>query len=282
MWRSSQLVFTIDPIITKTRYTACNEAAKILTQKVETFYQHRRLKMAEEFSGKVVAVSGATGNLGRVVVQRFAAGGATLVLLDRDAKRGENFAAEAGLKSYMVAVTDVANPESVDEMIRAVESRFGQIDVLAHTVGGFDAGKPVHEAGLEVFEKQINLNARPIVVLGGRIAKHMLEKNVQGKIVIVLAKAAFKGAKHMGAYTASKAAAQRLMESMSAELKDSGINVNAVAPSTIDTPVNRKDMPNADFDKWVKPEQLADAIAFLASSESNAIHAVTLEIYGRV
>jgi NAD(P)-dependent dehydrogenase (short-subunit alcohol dehydrogenase family) len=97
----------------------------------------------------------------------------------------------------------------------------------------------------------------------------------------VLARAALKGSKDHSAYTASKAAAQRIVESMAAELRDHGINVNGVLPSTIDTPANREAMPNADFNKWVKPAEIADAIAFLASPAAKAIHGVSLEVYNR-
>jgi len=109
----------------------------------------------------------------------------------------------------------------------------------------------------------------------------MLEKGVAGKIVFVLARASLKGAAGSSAYTASKAAAQRVMESLSAEVRDAGIHVNAVLPSTIDTPPNRESMPKADTSKWVTPEQVADAIAFLASDAASALHGVSLEVYNR-
>jgi NAD(P)-dependent dehydrogenase (short-subunit alcohol dehydrogenase family) len=236
------------------------------------------------FNDKVVIVTGATGNLGRACVQRFAQDGAKVVLVDRKADVAEQLASELGLKDYLVAVvSDAGDPAAVEGMIAAVDQRYGQIDVLAHTIGGFDAGKPVHDAdSLAIYEKMMNMNVRPMYVLGGQVTRYMLEKGKGGKLVVVLAKSALKGSKNMGAYTASKAAAQRVVESMSAEVKDSGINVNGVAPSTIDTPLNRKDMPNADFSKWVTPAQLADTIAFLASDAASALHGTTLEVYGRV
>jgi NAD(P)-dependent dehydrogenase (short-subunit alcohol dehydrogenase family) len=236
------------------------------------------------FNNKVVIVTGATGNLGRACVQRFAQDGAKVVLVDRNADSAEKFASESGLKDYLVAtVSDAGDPAAVEAMIATVNQRYGQIDALAHTIGGFDAGKQVHEAGsLEIYEKMMSLNVRPLYVLAGSVARYMLEKGKGGKIVVVLAKSALKGGKGTGAYTASKAAAMRVMESMSAELKDSGINVNGVAPSIIDTPINRKDMPNADFSKWVSPAQLADTIAYLASDAASAVHGTMLEVYGRV
>jgi NAD(P)-dependent dehydrogenase (short-subunit alcohol dehydrogenase family) len=237
--------------------------------------------MAAEMTGKVVIVTGATGNLGRAVVKRFAAENATLVLVDRDEGAINQFAAELGLTDYVASVTDAGSEDSVHKLAVLLEDKYGHIDVVVHTVGGFEAGKPVHESDLGVYERMMDLNARPLYVVGAHIGKHMVARQVAGKLVFVLARAALKGAKNMAAYTASKAAAQRIMESLSAELKDFGINVNGVAPSTIDTPRNRADMPNADFGKWVKPEELADAIYFLSSDAGKALHGTTLEVYGR-
>jgi NAD(P)-dependent dehydrogenase (short-subunit alcohol dehydrogenase family) len=236
--------------------------------------------MAGEFEGKVAVITGAAGNLGRAVSKRFADGGARLVLVERSAERLEVLAAELAVES-LVQTADLTDVAAVDAMVSAVEARFGQIDILAHTVGGYVAGKPVHDVDLEMLDKAFNLNVRPVYITCGRIARHMVEHNVQGKIVIVLARSALKGSNNHGAYNASKAAAQRIMESMSAELRDRGINVNGVLPSTIDTPPNRESMPNADFSKWVTPEDMANAIAFLASDAAKAVHGASLEVYNR-
>jgi NAD(P)-dependent dehydrogenase (short-subunit alcohol dehydrogenase family) len=236
--------------------------------------------MAGEFTGKVIMVTGAAGNLGRAVVARFAREDARLVLVDRDQARLDQLAAETNVDSLPAAV-ELTQPAAVAELIKRAEERFGHIDILAHTVGGYEAGKPVHEADSAVFERMLALNFWPVVITCGAVAKHMLEHGVAGAIVVVLARAALKGSKDHSAYTASKAAAQRIVESMAAELRDHGINVNGVLPSTIDTPANREAMPNADFSKWVKPADVANAIAFLASPAARAIHGVSLEVYNR-
>ena len=101
-----------------------------------------------------------------------------------------------------------------------------------------------------------------------------------GKIVNIGAGAAARGAAQMGAYSASKSVVARLTESMAAELRDRGINVNCVLPSIIDTPENRKDMPKADPSRWVAPSQLADVIAFLASDAASAIHGASIPVVG--
>jgi NAD(P)-dependent dehydrogenase (short-subunit alcohol dehydrogenase family) len=240
--------------------------------------------MAGEFIGKVVLVTGASGNLGRTVTRRFATEGAKLVLVERNSDKLATLVSELGgdPSFYLPVAADLGNEEAVDRVIAETHERFGGLDVLAHTVGGFEAGKPVHESGLDVLERMLNLNVRPIYLVGGRVAKYMVEHGTKGKIVFVLARSALKGGAKSAAYTASKAAAQRIMESMSAELKDLGINVNAVLPSTIDSPANRKDMPNADPSKWVTPDNVADAIYFLASDRASALNGVSLEVSGRV
>jgi len=235
--------------------------------------------MASEFSNQVVLITGASGNLGQAVTRRFAEAGAKLVLIDHNEKRLPALQ-EQYPESLRLAV-DVTNAESVDAMVRQVEEKFGQIHVLAHTVGGFAAGHPVHETPQDLWDRMFNLNVRPIYLVGGRIAQHMIEHAVGGKMVFVLARSGLSGSARMAAYTASKAAAQRIMQSMAAELKERGINVNGVMPSTIDTPPNRESMPNADFSKWVTPEELANTIAFLASEAANGLYGASLEVYGR-
>ncbi len=240
--------------------------------------------MMQDFTGKTVLVTGGSGNLGSAVVRGFAAAGAKVALVDMSLERLEKVISDLGgdHDKYQPFVADLSQPESVQKLVDDAAAAFGQLDVLVHTVGGYAAGQPVHEAGIDVLEKMLALNVRPLYLTGGAVAKHMIDRGIVGKIVFVLARAGLKGAKNMGAYTASKGAAIRLMESMSAELKDAGINVNGVSPSIIDTPANRNDMPNADFSKWVTPAQLADTICYLASDAAAALHGVNLEVFGRV
>jgi NAD(P)-dependent dehydrogenase (short-subunit alcohol dehydrogenase family) len=235
--------------------------------------------MSGEFVDKVVIVTGGSGNLGQVVARRFADGGAALVLVDRNQERLDSVAAD--LKGdTMTAVADLGDAASVDELLANVVARFGRIDILAHTVGGFTAGTPVHDTPQDTWDKMFALNVRPIYITCGRVAKHMLD-NGGGKIVMVLARAALEGSANSGAYTASKAAAQRIMQSMALELRDHGINVNGVLPSIIDTPPNREGMPKADYSKWVTTNDVANAIAFLASDDARSLYGVSLEVYGR-
>jgi NAD(P)-dependent dehydrogenase (short-subunit alcohol dehydrogenase family) len=237
-----------------------------------------------EFSGKTVMITGASGNVGRALAHKFGAHSANLVLIDRDVERLNAFQDELkrayGVQTHPVMV-DANNAADVDAMIAGVSARFGQIDVLAHTIGGFASGDPVYDMNMDVFEQQIDLNVRPIYTLVGRVVKHMLDRGVKGNVVIVLARAALKGAARSSAYNASKAAAQSLMQSLALEVRDHGINVNAVLPSIIDTPRNRQDIPDADYSKWVTVENIADAIYFLSTDAAAPMHGVSLEVYGR-
>jgi NAD(P)-dependent dehydrogenase (short-subunit alcohol dehydrogenase family) len=233
--------------------------------------------MAADFSGKVVMVTGAGGNIGQAVARKFATAGAKVVLVGRSESELTALAQEL---DGMVGIADVTDPASLDTLVKAVEAQHDHIDVLAHTVGGYNAGTPVHESGLDVWDKMMNLNAKSVYVSCGRVAKHMVEHQVKGRIIAILAKNAYKGTNNHAAYSASKAAAQRVLESMSAELGKLGITVNGIVPSTIDTPQNRAGSPNADYSKWVQPSEIADAILFLAADDSRAINGVSLDIGG--
>jgi NAD(P)-dependent dehydrogenase (short-subunit alcohol dehydrogenase family) len=233
-----------------------------------------------DFSGKVVIVTGSSGNLGSAVARAFLTAGANLVLVDRAADRlRENFPEIAASPDHLLAEADLINPAAVQNMVGAAVERFGRIDALANTVGGYRAGTPLHETPLDTLDFMLDLNARTVFILGQALAPQMIQQGY-GKIVTVAARAGLEGKKNMAAYSAAKSAAIRLTESMSAELKAFGINVNCVLPGTIDTPQNRAEMPNADFGKWVSPQALADAILFLASDAARAIHGVALPVYG--
>jgi NAD(P)-dependent dehydrogenase (short-subunit alcohol dehydrogenase family) len=230
--------------------------------------------MAGDFAGKVVMISGASGVLGGALTAHFDAAGARLALLERRSEGGAD-------TSRLTLAADVTDPASMDAAVQQAAAHFGQIDIYIHTVGGYAAGQPVHESGLDVWDKMMNLNARSVYVACGSVARHMVEKGVAGRIAVVLARVALKGSKNHAAYSASKAAAQRIVESMAAELLEQGIRVNGVLISTMDTPANRESMPNADFSRWVQPTQVASAIAFLVGDESSAISGDSLAVYGR-
>jgi NAD(P)-dependent dehydrogenase (short-subunit alcohol dehydrogenase family) len=234
-----------------------------------------------DFSGQIALVTGAAGNLGHAVAKSFAAAGAKLVLVDRAADRLPHLYPDLvdSPDHFLATSVDLTEPEAVERMVQGAMARLGRIDVLANVAGGFRAGKPVHETTLDTWDFLLDLNARTVLIVSRAVIPHMLGQQ-RGKIVNVAARAALSGSARMAAYSISKSAVVRLTESMAAELKQQGINVNCILPGTIDTPDNREAMPSADHSRWVAPEALADAILFLASDGARAIHGAALPVYG--
>jgi NAD(P)-dependent dehydrogenase (short-subunit alcohol dehydrogenase family) len=149
-----------------------------------------------------------------------------------------------------------------------------------NTVGGWRGGKPVHEMDLADWDFLFGVNLRTTLLCCRMVTPHMLRQGY-GKIVNVSSRDGLAGGAGYSAYSASKSAVLRLTESMAAELKNANINVNCIMPSTIDTPQNRKAMPNADFSKWVAPEAIADVILFLLSDASRAITGAAVPVFGK-
>ena len=234
-----------------------------------------------DFSDRVVMVTGAAGNLGGAVARAFLDAGARLVLVDRAADRLPRLYPHlAGSPDHFLATSvDLTDADSVRAAVDEAHRRMGQIDVLVNAAGGYRAGTAVHETPLENWDFMLDLNARTVFVTSSAVIPGMLERG-SGKIVNVAARAALQGGRKAAAYSAAKSAVVRLTESMSAELKRSGINVNCILPGTIDTPQNREAMPKADTSRWVAPEALADVILFLASDAGRAIHGAAVPVYG--
>jgi NAD(P)-dependent dehydrogenase (short-subunit alcohol dehydrogenase family) len=161
-----------------------------------------------------------------------------------------------------------------------VMQHYGRIDVLANIAGGFTMGPPVHETDEKTWDFMLNLNAKTAFLTCRAVVPQMLAAG-GGKIINVGARAGLQGSAKMAPYIVSKSAVIRLTESLAAELKHKGINVNCILPGTIDTPANRESMPNADFEKWVPPSDLASVILFLASPVAKAVQGAAVPVYGR-
>lgn len=230
------------------------------------------------FTNKVVAITGAAGNLGRAVAARFASEGAKLVLVDMDAERASNLAAELPGDHLGVAV-DLTDETAVATTLASAAERLGAIDVAVALAGGFAMGPSVHETGAEPWERMHRLNVGTLLPLLAAVTPGMIARG-SGKIVTVGAHAALKGVSGMGPYCAAKSAVMRATECAAAELRGHGINVNCVLPTILDTPQNRAAMPNVDPGKWVALDDLAAAIAFLASDDARAIHGALLPVTG--
>jgi NAD(P)-dependent dehydrogenase (short-subunit alcohol dehydrogenase family) len=228
------------------------------------------------FAGKTCLITGAAGNLGRAVASAFASAGASMILMDRDDRGLRSAYGDENERRRLVSA-DLLDAASVARAVAAS----ARIDVLCNIAGGFRMGQPVHETPEETWALMLDLNAKSVINTARAIVPRMLAAG-SGKIVNIAALAGLGGKANMGAYTASKSAVIRLTESMSAELRDRGINVNCILPSIIDTPQNRADMPGADPRRWVAPEALADVILFLTSDAARAIHGAAIPVTGLV
>lgn len=234
------------------------------------------------FQDQVVLITGATGEFGPNVARAFAAEGARLALTGRKAEAAADLAKELGLGDdrALPVAADVTNAGSVASLVKAVVDKWGRVDVLVNVAGGYKPGKPVHEMEDADLDFMLNLNGRSVFNTCRAVLPHMLAQG-SGKIINIGAKAALQAGRKSLGYAAAKSLVLRLTEALSAEVRDRGINVNAVIPSFIDTETNRKSSPDADYSKWVAPEKLAAVILFLASDAASAINGAAIPVYGR-
>src|SRR5262245_20174902 len=225
------------------------------------------------FQDKVVLITGATGEFGPSVARAFAQAGARLALTGRKADAAAELAKDLGLGDdrALAVAADVTSPDSVEALMQAVTGKWGRLDVLVNVAGGYRPGKPVAEMEDADLDFMFNLNGRSVFNTCRAAVRRMVAQG-SGKIVNIGAKAALQAGRKQLAYAAGKAFVLRLTEALSAEVRDAGVNVNAIIPSFIDTEANRKGNPDADFSKWVSPEKLAAVILFLASEDADALH----------
>jgi NAD(P)-dependent dehydrogenase (short-subunit alcohol dehydrogenase family) len=237
--------------------------------------------VSAKFDGKVVLVAGGTGGLGRAVTIAFLQESAKVVVTYRapgefDALKSAAGKNESNLEGYAVDVTDEI---AVHQLVERIVGKFRRLDVMVNTVGGYAGGTKLWELETKVFDQMLALNLRSGYALSRAAVRAMLKEG-HGAIVNIAAKAAVDHAGGAAAYAASKSAAVALLDSLATDLKGSGIRVNTILPSIIDTEVNRKAMPKADFTKWPKPEDIARVILFLCSDDAKVIHGAAIPVYG--
>lgn len=235
------------------------------------------------FQDKVVLVTGGTGGLGRAVTMAFLEAGAKVIVTYMNPEEYAPVAAateRAGAAPLAGANVDVTDEEAVRKFIAGIIATYGRLDILVNTVGGYAGGVNLWEVNPREYDRMLQLNLKSGFVLARAVTPQMIKQN-GGWIVNVASKAAFDHAAGGSLYAASKAAALALMDSLAAEVKPYNINVNSILPSIIDTAANRKAMPNADFSKWPKPEEIARVILFLCSEEARVIHGAAIPVYGK-
>lgn len=237
--------------------------------------------MGATLTGKVAIVAGGTGGLGRAVSLALIDSGAKLTVTYRQREEFESLKQDAPAGAKIEGHTvDVTDEQQVGEFIAGCLARNGRIDILVNTVGGYKGGATLWETDPKVLEQMIALNLRSGFVLSRAVVPVMLKQG-SGAIVNIAAKAALHPAAEGAVYAASKAAAVAMMDALAQELKGTGVRVNTVLPSIIDTEANRRAMPKADFSKWPKPEEIAQVILYLCSDDARLVHGAAIPVCGQ-
>jgi NAD(P)-dependent dehydrogenase (short-subunit alcohol dehydrogenase family) len=228
-----------------------------------------------------VLVAGGTGGLGRAVTLAFLEAGYRVIstYYYEEEFAALKTAAGAAVKSLEGHRVNVIDEAEVGKLIESVVSRYSRLDALVNTVGGYAGGIKLWEMDTKILDQMLALNLRSGYALARAAARVMLKQG-HGSIVNVGSKAAVDHGAGAAAYAASKAAAVAMMDCLAADLKGTGVRVNSILPSIIDTPTNRKAMPDADFSKWPKPEDIARVIVFIASDAAKLIHGASIPVYG--
>jgi len=181
----------------------------------------------------------------------------------------------------MSVKVNLMNEDEVKKLVSSIINANNRIDVLINTVGGYRAGQPITQIDEKDWDLMMNLNLKTAFLISKHVVKEM-EKQGHGKVIHVASSSGLKGFGNDAAYVASKSGILRLVESLSEEVKNNGINVNCILPSIIDSDANRQSMPDEDFSKWVTPSEISRVMLFLASEESNSINGASIPIYGTI
>ena len=223
---------------------------------------------------KVVLVTGANGGLGSYVTQAFLDAGATVVGVSRKIQQSE-----FNSSAFTAMPAEISTAAGAKAMVDSLVTRFGRLDVVAHTVGGFAGGPSVAETDDATFQRmfEVNLNSTFYLL---RAVLPVMRKTGNGRIIAVGSRAALEPGAGVGAYSASKAAMVSLIKTVALENKDAGITANVILPGTMDTPANRKAMPNADTAKWVQPANVAGLMVWLAGDGGKDVNGAAIPVYG--
>ena len=220
-------------------------------------------------TGKVVLIAGGSGGLGRTIVPAFLAAGARAVTADRNPSVDHN----DGRLTLKADVTDEADAR---RLVDEVTGKFGRLDVLVNLVGGFAMGR-VMDTDVSLWQRMLTVNVTSAFLLSKAVLPHMVERGT-GRILHMAAWAAVEPFPGAAAYLVAKSGLVALINVLALELKGSGVTVNGVLPTTIDTPANRASMPQTDPSTWTKPESIAQTLLFLASDEAAQINGATVPI----
>jgi len=234
-----------------------------------------------DWKNRVAVVTGGTGALGSAVALNLAGDGARVAVPYTSEKNWAELQGRAGLAAERVwgAQADLTNAAVVERFVAGVVEHWGHIDFLVCIAGGFAAGK-IHETSDKTWDRMFDMNLRSVFLTARAVVPIMIRQNF-GRIITTSSGAILKGGgAGIAAYAVSKGAVRQLTEILADELKDYNIHAHCILPGTMDTPANRRDMPGADFSKWVSTEDVARVVGFLLSDAARAVRAVDLPVLG--
>ncbi|HEY7402293.1 MAG TPA: SDR family NAD(P)-dependent oxidoreductase [Candidatus Angelobacter sp.] len=236
--------------------------------------------MNGRFAGKTALVTGGTGGLGRSVTLSFLHEGASVIATYIKKDEADALRDAVGPNAHLELLPlDATDENACRTLVDGTVARYGRLDILVNTIGGYTGGQAVWETDLKTYQLMLALNLHAGYNLARTVVPAMLRQK-SGAIVNIAAKAAFDHAAGAAAYAASKSAALALFDCLAQDVKGKGVRVNSVLPSIIDTEANRKAMPDADFTKWPRPEEIAKVILFLCSDEARVVHGAAVSVYG--
>ena len=223
---------------------------------------------------QIVLVTGANGGLGTYVTQAFLDAGATVIVASPKIQQSDFKQAR-----FTALPAEISSNESAKALAGFVAERFGRLDVLAHTVGGFAGGQSVAETDDRTFEQMLDLNLKTTFYLL-RAVLPLMRKTGNARLIAIGSRSALEPGANVGAYSASKAAMVSLIKTVALENKDAGLTANVILPGTMNTPGNRKAMPKADPSQWVQPATVASLMVWLALEGRQDLNGAVIPIYG--
>lgn len=236
--------------------------------------------MNVEFNGKHIIVTGGTGALGSSVTGKLLESGAKCSIPCFDKSELDDFKHKGHENLYVQVDVDLTDEEATRDFYLKAVNRQGPLWGSVHIAGGFGMGK-IGDLNKDDFMKQVNMNLVTCFNCCKEAVSYMRDKG--GRIVNIASRPGLEPRQGAGMipYTVSKSGVASLTESLGAEVVEDEILVNAVAPSTIDTPANRNSMPNADFSKWPKPAEIANQIIYLLSEQNTITRGSVVTVYGK-